>query len=1216
MSVEADPVAEPDTGTSVDTAPPADTVAGVHYRYPGSPPFRDSELDRRLFRGRDKEADTVLHSILSSDLFLLYAVSGLGKTSLLNAGVMHELRARGHWPVSVRLNDPTKPPVQEIREQIEDSAAADPDVDLQRDPNFEGDTGPDASLWDLLASLEVWRGNDLQRLVIILDQFEELFTLGWDEAVRQRFITDFGEVVRGHRLQAGLETTGVRSPSLGVKFVLVIREDALGELEALAADVPQIMRNRFRLGPLDVDQAEAAIREPALVDDGRLDSQRFTYTAAACAEILDFLRTRTERGTVVRTGTVDPSQLQIVCQYVERAILPTKGVPEPGQTIEIDQVDLGGKAGLELILGDFYRRVLQSFPAAQQKDVRHLCERGLINPAGRRLSLEEGEICGTYNVLPEMLRQLVDERLLRADPRVGSVYYELAHDTLVGPILGYAAEQRTIQRRRARRWIVVGAGVAALLVAFLLAYTLGSGSSDDEVVAVPLEVGEPLTSSIDEAGDEVRFALPPDEGRTLLVTVLPVAGESGSSSGGDLNAVVELTIPEGVRRLQNQLGRGQPEHMVVSPAAATTATREVRVTSPDSTTGVFEITLEEVVVTDLQTGSTENGDIAEPGSLAVFRVDPSGADAIAVDITPTPPPVTPTSPSGGQEESSGQGDGSGREGDSDCGKRCLDVVAERVDPTGVGSFFDSNGAGESETVPIVGSEGPNLVVVRGYQAITGPFTIAATQLEQTLAADEPSTGEITPEAEVAEFPLALPGGGTYAIVTVVPDEEFDPVVDIREADGDTQFIDNDGQGGAEDALIGDEAGVYFVSVSGFEGSTGAFTIEVDQQRSEPLVPDQPVSREVGPATDSLLFTVDLDDGGSFALVSVVPDDGVDAFLEVIDPAGEFQYIDNDGDSGAEDALIGDAPGRYLIRVSGYEGSTGAVEVVATPLQVTALEPGGTVTATGPTVFEVAVADGEVLVLRASPASPDTSFSVRIEDAEGGFLQAGSTSPGEPADVILPSGFVSNYLVLVNSSGQQDYTATLTEATVSRLEPGDNVTASTPAAFEVPGPTGDVIAFTADPQAADSSLSVEFDTDGFPFDQVQASAGETATMFMGSDLASEYLVVVVASSGPGDFTATVGPVTSAPLEPGETRTASGQSAFDVELDDDEVLDFTAEPESAEEVVSIRVFDGDGFFLDRSDSVDGEPAIVTLDASLGDTYQVMVSSSGGQYTITLG
>jgi len=76
----------PASTDSRDSDSGAATATGERsYRYPGSPPFRDVDLDRRLFKGRDEEAKKVFHSILSSDVFLLYAVSGMGKSSLLNA---------------------------------------------------------------------------------------------------------------------------------------------------------------------------------------------------------------------------------------------------------------------------------------------------------------------------------------------------------------------------------------------------------------------------------------------------------------------------------------------------------------------------------------------------------------------------------------------------------------------------------------------------------------------------------------------------------------------------------------------------------------------------------------------------------------------------------------------------------------------------------------------------------------------------------------------------------------------------------------------------------------------------------------------------------------------------------------------------------------------------------------------------------------------------
>ena len=381
----------------------------AHYRYPGAPPFADTDLDRRLFHGRGVEIDTVLHSILSNNLFLVYGQSGLGKTSLLNAGVMQELRERGHWPVSLRLNDTRVSPAVAIREQLVGEGVTDSAVDIVLGSDASDE---DPTLWDLLGSLEVWRGNDLQRPVLVLDQFEELFTLDWDPAVRERFIREFGEVVRGHRSGGNGET-----PPPDVRFVLVIREDAVGLLEELSVDVPQIMRHRFRLGPLDPERAETAIREPGLLDDERLDSRRFEYTEEAAGAILSFLRTSSVRGVTKLADGVDPSQLQIVCQYVERAIVARKSEGlDPEAVVRIEAADLGGRAGLDRILSDFYRRAVETMPASEQKWVCNLCERGLINAQERRLSLEQESIEGDFGVGRSTLQALVDTRLLRSEP--------------------------------------------------------------------------------------------------------------------------------------------------------------------------------------------------------------------------------------------------------------------------------------------------------------------------------------------------------------------------------------------------------------------------------------------------------------------------------------------------------------------------------------------------------------------------------------------------------------------------------------------------------------------------------------------------------------------------------------------------------------------------------------------------------------------------------
>ena len=78
-------------------------------RYPGARPFGDTPNDQRLFFGRSQEIDTLFHRICAARLLVLFGKSGLGKTSLLQAGVFPRLRERAMLPLPMRLNQKGSP---------------------------------------------------------------------------------------------------------------------------------------------------------------------------------------------------------------------------------------------------------------------------------------------------------------------------------------------------------------------------------------------------------------------------------------------------------------------------------------------------------------------------------------------------------------------------------------------------------------------------------------------------------------------------------------------------------------------------------------------------------------------------------------------------------------------------------------------------------------------------------------------------------------------------------------------------------------------------------------------------------------------------------------------------------------------------------------------------------------------------------------------------
>jgi hypothetical protein len=64
-------------------------------RYPGTQSFESSQRD--IFFGRDKDIEKLTQMIELERMVLVYAKSGIGKTSLINAGVLPSLQESGKY---------------------------------------------------------------------------------------------------------------------------------------------------------------------------------------------------------------------------------------------------------------------------------------------------------------------------------------------------------------------------------------------------------------------------------------------------------------------------------------------------------------------------------------------------------------------------------------------------------------------------------------------------------------------------------------------------------------------------------------------------------------------------------------------------------------------------------------------------------------------------------------------------------------------------------------------------------------------------------------------------------------------------------------------------------------------------------------------------------------------------------------------------------------
>jgi hypothetical protein len=344
---------------TTDTPAPAITK---RWRYPGSDSFRDDDIDRSVFFGRDAEVQEVLNRLLASSVLVLYAKSGLGKTSLLQAGLFPLLRERNLLPIRLRFIRRDTNLMDELR-----SAAA----TTCKEQGIAFTPGEGTTLWEWLNTVLFSKGDQFLTPVLVLDQFEEVFTLQ-TQAYRLALAQELGSVVSGQppeavrerlrreKTEGSVKSTHLASPP-NVRLVLSLREEYVGTLQELAQALPGILGQRFRLGPLLREHAQAAIEKPAALPDaeGRFQTRPFRYQLSTIDDLFKKLEGK--------HGDIEPFQLQLLCNHVERQVAH-KQEATPQEDIRVDTLSyFGGDAGMARVLQKFYWDALSKLPGWWQR---------------------------------------------------------------------------------------------------------------------------------------------------------------------------------------------------------------------------------------------------------------------------------------------------------------------------------------------------------------------------------------------------------------------------------------------------------------------------------------------------------------------------------------------------------------------------------------------------------------------------------------------------------------------------------------------------------------------------------------------------------------------------------------------------------------------------------------------------------------------------------
>jgi hypothetical protein len=417
------------------------------YRYPGAQPFQSEQ--QSIFFGRERDTNNFFQFLKLEKTVVLYSRSGLGKSSLLNAGVIPRIRLDKQLiPIVVRFGAYStakeEGPVEETLDSINSSRSRQSFL-VKLLPN-------DLSIWSQLKDHHI-QDSEKRGFVLIFDQFEELFTypLAAIDAFKkelaeavystipQRFLDQIKSQLEGtEEVLTSEEIQALHQPFV-IKVVVAIRSDRMHYLNDLADHLPDLLKNWFELGPLNHEEAEDAIINPAYKKENIFRSPPFEYSDASIEKILYYL-------TRDNTQNIESFQLQLLCQSLEQKVMK--------ESISIIQED--DIIDIEDLYENYYENQINLLDTDEERlAARRLIEEGLIfEEEERRLILYEGQISKEFGVSSELLAELVNSHLIRAEPSLrGGYVYELSHDTLVAPILAAKAKRLEIERRHTEETI-------------------------------------------------------------------------------------------------------------------------------------------------------------------------------------------------------------------------------------------------------------------------------------------------------------------------------------------------------------------------------------------------------------------------------------------------------------------------------------------------------------------------------------------------------------------------------------------------------------------------------------------------------------------------------------------------------------------------------------------------------------------------------------------
>ena len=393
--------------------------------YAGLMPFTEEQAD--FFFGREAEREIITANLMASRLTLLYGPSGVGKSSVLNAGVAHHLRedqartARGKPEFGIVIfrtwrDDPLAGLERAIGREIGRAAAG----------NTFGDR--------LVNATEAVEGD----LLIILDQFEEYFLYHSTADGPGTFAVEFPRVVNRSDLR--------------VSFLVSMREDSIAKLDFFKGRIPNLFDNYLRIDHLERTQARDAIVKPIDQFNKRLPPG--TPPMKMDPKLVELVLNQVTTGRVAiagagkgrlgMAGDGHSSEDRVETPYLQLVLTRLWQEETAAGSRELRASTLERLGGAGHIVATHLDAALDALTEEERKAAAAIFQ-FLVTPSGTKIALSLDDLAHYAKRQPEQIQPLL-VRLSSGENRIlvpvapppdqpSLECYQIFHDVLAGAVL-------------------------------------------------------------------------------------------------------------------------------------------------------------------------------------------------------------------------------------------------------------------------------------------------------------------------------------------------------------------------------------------------------------------------------------------------------------------------------------------------------------------------------------------------------------------------------------------------------------------------------------------------------------------------------------------------------------------------------------------------------------------------------------------------------------